>query len=380
MRSILTMTRLDLAVWRRSPWAIIVAIIPPLGMAVLVHVLSLAVTKQPVALVVADHGPQASQVASFLEADTDTYALQVTDAANATSLLDAQKVAAVITIPRDFDAKVAVGRAPLEYVVNNVDIDIADDIRRALDRSVAQLDAPQLAANVEGAAGSGGVIVPNPYLMDIAQTNLRDTDVAFETYQVLPVLLLLVISVGVLGGSLLGSRDSERRTNTFLRLAPIRSSELVLGRLLGTFIATLSIVVPAVLLLMWEGTVDPPSGHWPVFIAILLETAVMASGLGLVLGALFTRSATVALAAIIVASYLFFLGGGFTTLAFLPQWLQDISRAIPTRYAINGMRQALFYDDLSGMGTNLLALGLFAIGAVILGLFAVRRSTAGSTR
>ena len=45
---------------------------------------------------------------------------------------------------------------------------------------------------------------------------------------------------------------------------------------------------------------------------------------------------------------LFFLGGGFTTIAFLPQWLHNISVFNPIRYSIDGMRQALFYPTLSG--------------------------------
>jgi ABC-2 type transport system permease protein len=375
MKAIWTMARLDLAVWRRSPWAIAAAVIPPLGMLVLVKVLTIAVTAQPVALVVEDRGPQARIVAEFIHDDTESYMLRVTTRQDAERLLAQQKVVAVIDIPKGFDAAAKSGHAVLPYTLNNVDIDVADDIRRSVDTSVTEYDAPQFGSSIEGRAGAESLAVPNPYRVDIVEKDLRRTDVPFDTYQVLPVLLLLVIVVGVLGGALLGSRDHERRTMTFLRQAPIRRSSFVLGRLLGALLATLAIVVPVVAYLTWKGTVDPPRGHWPPFVAVLAATAILSAALGVLLGLVLRRPTTVALAGVTVATYLFFLGGGFTTIAFLPGWLRMISRGVPTRYAIDGMRQTLFYPDLRGLTTDLLVLGAFAAAAVACSVVALGRST-----
>jgi ABC-2 type transport system permease protein len=374
MKGIWTVARLDLAVWRRSPWAIAAALIPALGMLILVKVLTIAVTAQPVALVVEDRSAQARIVADFITADTESYILMKTTKERARHLLDQQRVVAVIDIPKGFGADVARGRAVLHYTLNNVDIDVADDIRRSIDRSVAQFDAPQLGSSVEGRGGALGLTVPNPYRVDIAETDLRKTDVPFDTYQVLPILLLLLITVGVLGGAMLGSRDHERRTMAFLRLTPLPRSSFVVGRLLGTLLATSAIVVPVVAYLTWKGTIDPPSGHWPPFLGVLAGTAILASTLGVLLGLVLRRATTVTLAGVIVATYLFFLGGGFTTIAFLPGWLRTISRGVPTRYAIDGMRQTLFYPDLKGVTTDLVALGVFALAAAACSVVALGRT------
>jgi ABC-2 type transport system permease protein len=369
-----TIARLDFAVWRRSPWAILAAIIPPLGMFILVKVLTVSVTVQPVALVVQDPGPEAQILAGFIQEDTESYQLFTTDMKRAQNLLDRQRVAAVFVIPKGFDRAVARGKAEVDYTLNNVDIDFADDVRRSIDRSVAEFDAPQLGASVEGKAGHAGLTVPNPYRVDIAENDLRHTDVKFETYQTLPVLLLLVLSAGVLGGALLGSRDHERGTITFLRLTPLGRWSFVAGRLLGSLLATASIVVPVLIYLTWKGVVDPPRGHWPPFLGVLLGTAVFASALGVLLGAAVRRATTVALAGVTLASYLFFLGGGFTTIAFLPAWLRALSRAVPTRYGIDGMRQSLFYPDLTGIGTDLIALCAFAAAALLASVVVLGRS------
>jgi ABC-type multidrug transport system permease subunit len=371
MKGIWTIARLDIAVWLRSPWAIAAAVIPPAAMLLLVKVLTIAVTAQPVALVIADPGPQAQIMAGFIKADKESYFLKIAGEERAQHLLEQQRVAAVIEIPKGFDADIARGEAAeLHYTLNNVDIDVADVIRRSVDRSVAQFDAPQF-----GAVFRGGLTPPNPYRVDVAETDLRHTDVAFGTYQLLPVLLLLVITLGVLGGALLGSRDHERGTRAYLELAPLRRSSFVVGRLLGTVLITVAFVAPVVLFLTWRGSVAPPPGHWPPFVAVLAATAILSSALGTLLGVVLRRAITVALAGVTVASYLFFLGGGFTTIAFLPQWLRTISRGVPTRHAIDAMRQTLFYPDLKGVTTDLAALCAFAGATVVCSVIALGRRT-----
>jgi ABC-type multidrug transport system permease subunit len=120
--------------------------------------------------------------------------------------------------------------------------------------------------------------------------------------------------------------------------------------------------------------VVPPADHWLALTALFAATAFGASGLGAILGTLLRGTRNIAMASSILATYLFFLGGGFTTIAFLPQWLRDISAFNPIRYAIDGMRQALFYPDLTGFSTDLAVLVGTALLAVLIGSLVVRRS------
>jgi ABC-2 type transport system permease protein len=363
MRRAWAVARIDLAVWRRTPWAIAAALVPPVGMAVLVTVLTWSVTKQPVALVVQGRGPQAAVMARIIEADREAYKLTRTDLPHAQRLLQHQQVAAVIVVPGTFDEDVADGRASLDLTLNNIDVDFGDDIRRAVDRSVAEFDAPQLGASLEKTGAAQGLAVPNPYRVDIAEHDLRRTAVTYAKYQAVPVLVLLVINVGVLGGALLGVRDHERRTMTFLRSAPLAHWQLAGGRMAGTATAVGLVLAPSVLGLSLAHVVAPPASHWPALAAVLLATTLFAAAAGVLLGAALRRSSTVALAATTVSTYLFFLGGGFTTIAFLPTWLRDVSRAVPTSYAIDATRQVLFYPGLHGVGTDLVALVAFTLAA-----------------
>ena len=120
------------------------ALIPPIAMTLVLVTLSMSVTQQPVALVVQGNGTASMHMAQIIRADTEAYDLTVTNATTANSMLENEQVAAVITIPSTFDQQVANGTGKVLLKINNVDFDFSDDIRRSVDRSVVEFDAPSL--------------------------------------------------------------------------------------------------------------------------------------------------------------------------------------------------------------------------------------------
>ncbi|HVS42217.1 MAG TPA: ABC transporter permease, partial [Candidatus Dormibacteraeota bacterium] len=208
----------------------------------------------------------------------------------------------------------------------------------------------------------------------VTATELRTTTVDYLHYSVVPALILLVLSVGMMGTALLCAQDVERGTARHLALAPVPTGVLVTGRLLGGVLAALSIALPVLLLATWAGIVAPPSGHWPALLALIVATAICASAIGAALGSVVGGARVVSMAASVVATYLFFLGGGFTTIQFLPDWLRRISDAVPIRYAIDGLRQTLFYPDLTGVVHDLRVLLATALIAVAISSLFVQAS------
>jgi ABC-type multidrug transport system permease subunit len=71
---------------------------------------------------------------------------------------------------------------------------------------------------------------------------------------------------------------------------------------------------------------------------------------------------------------IFFLGGGFTTVAFLPEWIQTVSLFVPTSYAIKRLRQALFYPDLIGFERDFAVLCACALVSVVLAAMLLTRA------
>lgn len=399
MKPIWSIACLDLLLWCRMPNALVSAFVPPITMTLLLVVLSLAVTKQPVALVIQGHGNFADKISEIIQADNDAYLLTVTDESSAKRMLLNQEVAAVITVPEDFDQCLVPGKkAELKLLLNNVDSDFSDDIRRAVDRSVYQLglqrslppsdeemrwfnrkvvdekaetradEARELAISRRLMLGA------NPYLIKIDEQDLRQTNVPWLNYQILPVLLLLILNVGLVGTALLSAQDIERKTGEYLLLAPQRPLALVLGRLLGGFLAGMIALVPALALCACTGLIAPAVQHWPALMAIFAATALFAAAAGALIGSLLTGARTIALAASVFATYLFLAGGGFSTIAFLPEGLQIMSTFVPSRYAIDGLRQVLFYPTLQGVATDLLVLCATALVSCVLASVFLRRS------
>ena len=398
--AIWAMARNDLAVWMRSPAAIAAALFPALGMGVLVAVLTNSVGQQPVALVVQGQGRFATRMARIIKADADAYLLTEMTPKDAEAAIGDQRVAAIIVVPEDFDAALPWGKAAVDLYLNNVDIDLADDIRRSVTRSVAEFDAPQLGLLGELHGPSEGVLLPNPYRVAVAEHDLRDTNVSFLQYQVIPIVILIVISIGLLGTALLTARDFERGTAKMMVLSPVGRLPLVIGRLLGGALITLALVTPLIALgflsryipscaeesaaplwltILLSGPCGwmlpvPSWSHALALVALLAAVTLTTVGLGTLLGVALRDARLVTMTGLNASAYLFFLGGGFTTVAFLPPWIQTMSRFVPTSYAINGLRQALFYPDLAGFGRDLTVLSACAAVSIVLASLMLSRA------
>ncbi|MDQ1711470.1 MAG: type transport system permease protein [Frankiaceae bacterium] len=378
MRAIWAVASTDVARWRRSPVLVAATLVPAFGMALMVVALTYAVGRQPVALVVEGRGPVAEHIVEIIRG-SDGFFLVERTAAEAAKDLKAQRVAAVITIPADFDQRVATHDAEVGVLINNVDLDFSDDVRRSVNEAVVEIDAPSLATLGENDLPPGTASgLPNPYRVDVAETDLRTPDVSFLAYQVVPVLALLSLTAGTLVTALGIAGERESGALGVVALSPAPRPALVAGRLLGGTVAAaalLGLVVGACALL---GVLNPPSGRWPLLALLLLVTAIGSVGLGVLVGLATRRVTTTAMLGVNVATASFLLGGGFTTIAFLPSFVQGVARFFPTYYAVEGVREVLFYERMPGLGRNLAVLLATAAVSLLVGSLALSR--AGSRR
>lgn len=418
-----SIARSDITRWRRSPALVAATLIPAIGMSLTVIGLTYAVGRQPVALVRQGQGPMSEKVVGILR-ESDGFFLSERTPQEAEKALRNQWVCAVITIPSNFDRAVATRSASLKVEINNVDLDFSDDIRRSVSEAVVAIDAPELASlgeepgiedeeEAEDEAGSeagGGpasvedgmntptlvrhgsewVLLPeegsrksedripyvsagNPYRVHVVETDLRRPDVSFLAYQMVPVLALLALTAGALVTALSIAGDREGGRMRVMRLAPASSLRVVLGHLVGGSLAAALLLAIVVVPLALAGVLQPPPGRWPVVSALLAATAVGSTGLGVIVGLVTRRLTTTVLLGVNVASASFLLGGGFTTIAFLPPSIQHIAAAVPTFYAVEGLREALFYADMPTLARNLSVLIATAAVSVLVGVWLLVR-------
>ena len=99
-------------------------------------------------MVLPDHGYYANAFYTAM-ANSASFRLQLTDAATAQTLITQGNVAAVVTLPADFDELVEGGQqVPVHLLTNNLNTDMTDDVNRGMRLAVATFYQQQLPGQV----------------------------------------------------------------------------------------------------------------------------------------------------------------------------------------------------------------------------------------
>ena len=222
--SIWVILRKDIRVLLRQPVNIAATILPPLAFLLVNALGAAAVGRNPVALVTLDKGIKGQQMAQIIH-NADVF--RITDATpeQAQALLNNVDVAAIITIPPDFTQRAnAHLNAPIDVVVNNLNLDFTNDIRRSVPDAITQFYQAQ---------GNS-----SPIKVTMQETNLRHRDVELFQYNVLPTILLLLMISGLINGGLSTAREWESRTVKELLLSPVSRGAIITGKVLAGFVVT----------------------------------------------------------------------------------------------------------------------------------------------
>lgn len=358
MRAVWALVRKDVGVWLRQPSAIAATVLPPILFVLVIMVSAAAVGRNPVALVVLDDGSQAQRLASVLES-SDAFRVTRASPAEAAAELGNLDVAGVITIPADFDAAYDAGRPdPVTIQINNLNLDFTNDLRRSLPAAITEFYSDRQ---------------PNPIKVHVRESDLRSHDVSLVQFQLVPDVVLLLTVAGIVNCGLATAREFEDRTIKELLLSPMSSAALIAGKLIAGWLTTLLVAGVVLLLGALTGLLRPAGWYWAPALAAIVLFAVAAAGVGSAVGALGRRFTTVATVGINLAVYLFFMAGGISVVAFLPDWVQTIAHLTPTYYGVHALQMAMFYQSLDGYWRDLFVLLGTAAASLVLGTIAIRR-------
>jgi ABC-2 type transport system permease protein len=166
----------------------------------------------------------------------------------------------------------------------------------------------------------------------------------------------------------------EQLTGTLemLVVQPITSGEICVGLvgfpfLFGAFRAALYLFVAA----LWMN-LDPATVSWPGVAVIFVLSGTALAGIGITSGAfvlVFKRGATIVGLGLYAMTL---LSGSVFPISTLPDWLQPIAKAMPLRFAFDGMRHALFQGD--GWERDALWLVAFGLVGVPIALYVFSRA------
>ncbi len=354
--------RKDMRVLLRQPVNIAATLLPPMALLLVNALGAAAVGRNPVALVTLDHGVKGQQMAQIIH-NADVFRITDATPVQAQVLLNDIEVAAIITIPADFTQRVdAHVNAPILVTVNNLNLDFTNDIRRSVPNAITQFYQAQREAS--------------PIKVTMQETDLRNRDVEFFQYNVLPTILLLLMISGLINSGLSTVREWENRTIKELLLSPVSRGAIIAGKVFAGFIITFILGTLLLLLGYVLGWTQPEGIYWLSTLLTIALVSLFSAGLGVAIGAALHRVQIVIAVSIISAFYLFFLAGGIGVLSFEPAWLQNIAAFVPLTYGRHALEQAVFYSASDQFGLDIMVLAISALVTIGLGVISMRRGIA----
>jgi hypothetical protein len=313
----------QLRAFRRHPITTLLTVALPVNLLLLLSLFALTGYRAPTALVVREDTPMARAFVQALDDAHHSFALRPMDAETAERRLRAGRLVAIIEIPEGFDEAVRRGSTvPIRLTIDNVNLDLTDDVRRAVPAASAIFAARQGFPEVR--------ITP-----DLRNVLRNDTGYV-EYLGVSAIALAACISGGVLGGTVT-AREWEHGTARLVRMAPGGAAGLV-GRLTGAaIVGTAASALTA--LVVWVGYGVVPQHPFGVAGAVVLTVGV-ATALGGLLGALLKRTLPVTPLVVGLTLPFYLDSGALEPQRFDGPRLFAVAHASPTYYGVGLLERA----------------------------------------
>ena len=165
-------------------------------------------------------------------------------------------------------------------------------------------------------------------------------------------------------------RERERGTIEQLIVTPIRSGELIVGKVIPyAFVAFACVVEVLVLGVYWFGV--PIRGSLGLLLGLSGLFLLTSLGLGIFISSVSNTQQEAMLLTFMTMLPSIFLGGFFFPIEAMPMWLQVITYAVPLRYILVVLRGII----LKGVGLRILlpeVAAMTAFGIFIMALAASR--------
>lgn len=346
----------------RDPSSILLGIVMPVVLLFLFgYGVSLDPRNVPVALVIQDDSAPARDLAARFELSPYFTAVHVPSAQEAEALLRKGRVDAMVHLR---ESPHQPGGRPVQLIVDGIDANRARLIQGYVRGTVGTWLSVRRAR---------GELVASPPI------EFRDriwfNPAGISTHFLVPGLLTLIMTlIGTLLTALVIAREWERGTMEALLATPLRTDELLLGKLLPYFV--LGMTGMALSVGLGVALFGVPLRGSLLLLVLFASLFLLASlGLGLLISAV-TRVQFVAAQASVIAGFLpaFFLSGLLFDLESTPRAIQLISYVVPARYFVTISRTLFLVGNV--WSVLLPAGGVLALMAAVL-LAGVRRRITG---
>ncbi|HZC20514.1 MAG TPA: ABC transporter permease, partial [Nitrososphaeraceae archaeon] len=272
LRVILSMAGKDIRSSLTERAFMVTSIIIPINFLLLFLLFALTGGEAPTAIVLEDHGPYAIQFISAME-HSHSFIIQQTTPSEAQNLMREGRIVSIITIPANFDSSLQKGfDVQLPVVINNLDVDFTNDIRRAVPLAITSFYAN---------------VFPNQVVIRAHEIDTYSHDTSYIQYLVVSLMVVSIMLGGLLQAGANAAREYENGTIKELILSPARPWAIQLGKLLGALVLNSFSVSVVIIVIVFLIGVRPI--HWDELLGFTLLLMITFVALGSLIGMLMRR-------------------------------------------------------------------------------------------
>lgn len=343
----------------RDPSSIAIGVVMPVLLILLFgFALSLDVKHVPVAVVLEEPSPTATELAAGFALSPYFETRELISMPRAQQLLLQQKVDGIVRIRSNFARELNSGDGQAQVLVYGTDANRARIIEAYAQGAIAQFLARRAAEGYPAATGGSASV----------QSRLWFNEADDSHYFLVPGLVVLIMTlIGAFLTTLVMAREWERGTLEALFVTPVRAGEIVLAKMIPYFV--LGMLGLALCMFAAKFLFDVPfRGSVLILTGVSTLYLLVALAIGLLISSI-TRSQFVASMSTLIITFLpaLFLSGFLFDLRSMPAAIRILSYALPARYYVN-LLQTLFLAGniwavvlpdaaaLAGMAIALLAL------------------------
>ncbi len=353
--------------WRDKRMLAIILVFPIVQLFILSYIFTTDVRDLPMAVFDQSHSAEARD---FLEAyrATDYFALTraVDSDLELHRLIEKGEVGIGLIIPPDYASQVHKGQAQVPLILDGSDPTIANT---AL--SAARLIAQNYATNlmVERLQRSG-LTVRMQLPIDVRTTVWYNPDLVSAYFMIPGVIAMILFAITALLTATSVVREREHGTIEQLIVTPIRSWELVVGKILPYVILGLFDTVTVIAIgHFWFGV--PVRGSLLLIAMVSLLFLASGLGIGLLISTIANTQQEAMLTVWMTLLPAIFLSGFLFPINNMPLLLRWISYVIPMRYFLEALRVLMLKGaGMAAIQNQVIALILF--GILIMGAAALR--------
>lgn len=282
------------------------------------------------------------------------------------ALIDRGQVRAVLIVPPDYDRELAEGGAQVSMVLDGSDATVGGTALSAA-RLIGQAYSTRVMAERGVLTGRGISSAP---AVDIRTLVLYNPDLISAYFNIPGVIGMILSFLTTLLTASAIVRERERGTIEQLIVTPIRSWELILGKILPYVILAFVNVLEVLIVGHWWFGV-PVRGNLGLILLLSALFVLSSLGIGLFASTIANTQQEAVLTVFFTMLPNVFLSGFFFPIDAMPKFLQILTYLIPLRYYLVIIRALL----LKGVGVPALQneiIALMVFATLIMGAAARR--------